>query len=742
MSLFSELQRRNVLRVGAAYIVSSWLLIQVAETIFPLFGFGDAPARMVVILLAIGFVPTLVISWVFELTPEGFKRESRIRAGETATPHGGKNLDRLIMVVLALAVGYFAFDKFVLDPARDAAREAQIAEDARTEAYIGSFGRNSLAVLPFANMSSDAENEYFSDGIAEEVLNLLAKIPGLRVISRSSSFSYRGKDLDIPSIAEQLNVALVLEGSVRRYGDQVRITAQLIEARSDTHLWSETYQRELKDVFAIQDEISSAIVAALQATINLNVDQAPRSTEVVNQEAHDAYLRGRYLLAQREVEGAGREFERAISLEPDYALAHAQLAIAHLLGYRYSNRAESVAVTEALIDKAMALNPAIAEAHAAAGYLAEDQGDIQGALKHYQTAIQINPNHADAVMWMANMLSSDLGRYAEGFSMLEKAVRLDPLSVPALFNYVDNLIRRDKLVEADRELEKLASMAPDLARFLRGFLKLKGGDGANAAHDWLETVRNAPDFSLRSQFLLAYWFAIVGLEEEAIAMRGDEDSRLLSFLGKQELAVNVAQASLAKTPDSPQSRDAVGLALAGAGEFALARPHLEAWWQESEGRILANTSGIYLAAALIEVRRAGGEEDKVADLLAAIRDNVRRYQEAGMSTTFWFTSPEFENGLASFLDGDPQQGLELIARAVEDGFSIPPGQAYLQDLYEHPGFAAIREVQTARATREREKFLGVVCVDNPYAEVWQPAEGTCEEFVVGAGNLISRNGAS
>ena len=286
--------------------------------------------------------------------------------------------------VLALALGYFAIDKFVVDPARDAAREERVAERARTEAFIGSFGRNSLAVLPFVNMSNDVENEYFSDGVAEEVLNLLAKIPNLRVISRSSSFSFRGKDIDIPSIAEQLELALILEGSVRRYGNQVRITAQLIEAHSDTHLWSETYEKELVDVFAIQDEISAAIVDSLRDNIDLEVDEAPRNTAAVDTEAHDAYLRGRYLLAQRNVDGAVREFEKAISLDPDYALAHAQLAIAYWL-------ADLESKAQAYVEKAMALDPSIAEAHAAAGVLSWREEDPQGALRHLEKAIEINP---------------------------------------------------------------------------------------------------------------------------------------------------------------------------------------------------------------------------------------------------------------------------------------------------------------------------------------------------------------
>ncbi|MDH3816652.1 MAG: adenylyl cyclase, partial [Acidobacteriota bacterium] len=235
MSFFGELKRRNVVRVGAAYVAVSWLVIQVVETLFPVFGLSDAAIRIVVILLAIGFVPAVISAWAFELTPEGFRREAEVDHDSAVIRRMTRRLDRLFLVALALALGFFVFDKFVLDPARDAEELATARQEARQEgrsdAIVESFGDKSIAVLPFVNMSSDPEQEYFADGISEELLNLLARIPTLRVISRSSAFSFKGKDVNIPEVAEQLNVAHVLEGSVRKSGNKIRITAQLIEAR-------------------------------------------------------------------------------------------------------------------------------------------------------------------------------------------------------------------------------------------------------------------------------------------------------------------------------------------------------------------------------------------------------------------------------------------------------------------------------------------------------------------------------
>ena len=263
MSLLTELKRRNVLRVVAGYVAVSWLAIQIVETLFPMFGLSDAAARGVVIALAIGFIPALVFAWIFELTPEGFKRDAEVDHGAPGMRELGNRFDRLIIVMLVFAVAFFAFDKFVLDPARDVAREAAAEQRGRSRALVESYGEKSIAVLPFVNMSSDPEQEYFSDGIAEELLNLLAQIQELRVISRSSAFSFKGKDIEIPEIAERLNVAHILEGSVRKSGNKIRITAQLIEASTDTHLWSQTYDRELEDIFAIQDEIAADVVGHL-----------------------------------------------------------------------------------------------------------------------------------------------------------------------------------------------------------------------------------------------------------------------------------------------------------------------------------------------------------------------------------------------------------------------------------------------------------------------------------------------
>ena len=429
MSLFSELKRRNVLRVAIAYLAASWLLIQVIETLFPIFGVSVALTRLFVILLIIGFPLTLIFSWLYELTPEGLKLERDIDRSSSVAHHTGKKLDRAIIVVLALSLGYFAFDKFVLDPARDAIREESVAQQARSEALVESYGDKSIAVLPFVNMSSDAEQEYFSDGISEELLNLLAKIPELRVISRSSAFSYKGKDISLPIVAEQLNVAHILEGSVRKIGNRVRITAQLIEARSDTHLWSETFDRTLDDVFVTQDEIAAKVVEQLKITLlGKNVPRV-RQTDPA---AYALFLRARHIRLQ----GSKESFEKALPLylealaiDPDYPPAWEGLAEMYVIQAAYGFRPvnEGYRLAREAINKALAIDPQFGVGVAGLGWIAVlYDHDMTAAAKHFERALLLSPTDLDVISGVA-YLAESMGRLDSAIAFKEYAVARDPM---------------------------------------------------------------------------------------------------------------------------------------------------------------------------------------------------------------------------------------------------------------------------------------------------------------------------
>ena len=417
------------MRVAAAYLVVAWLLIQVAETIFPLFGFDDTPARIVVIVLAIGFVPAMIFAWAFELTPEGLKKESEVDRTQSITPNTGKKLDRMILVVLALALAYFAFDKFILDPVEDE-QIAQLAhKEGRTAALTESYGDRSIAVLPFINMSSDTEQEYFSDGLSEELLNLLAKTPELRVTSRSSAFSYKGKDFKIADVGRELNVSNVLEGSVRKDGNMVRITAQLIRVDGDLHLWSETYDRSLDNIFAIQDEIASEVVTKLKITLLGNTPD----TRKTDPQAYTLYLQGRHLRRQtvaHAYDKAQALLQQALEIDPDYAEAWVELASTYTnqanLGLRPYD--EAFLLAREAINKAITIDPEYAQAHANLGYIVRSyDNDLVAAAYQLQLALQLEPANTNIIRSAASLIMS-LGRLDEAIALSEFVVARDPVS--------------------------------------------------------------------------------------------------------------------------------------------------------------------------------------------------------------------------------------------------------------------------------------------------------------------------
>jgi adenylate cyclase len=433
VSLFTELKRRNVIRVAAAYIVTAWLIVQVVETLFPIYGLSEAAVRLVVNLLVIGLVPVLVLSWVFEWTPEGIRREAEVGDTAPVSPRAARKLDRMILVVLALALGYFAFDRFVLAPQREATVAEAARQEGRAEAMVESYGDLSIAVLPFDDMSPEGDQEYFSDGIAEELLNVLARVPELRVTSRTSSFAFKGQALEVPEIARRLKVGHVLEGSVRKAGNQIRITAQLIDARSDTHLWSETWDRELVNVFAIQDEIAKAVVASLQEELLGGEEPAlPGRSSETEPRAYELVLRGRHLLNQQDPEVLDRAqqfYELAIDVDPEYAPAWGGLAKTLMAQGSWKRRdpQEFMPNVESAVERALELDPSDPDALSTRGRLVWRSNDVEAAREHFRRALAVNPNDSDAYRWLGlSYDSTDPIRFLEN---IRKAYLVDPTNM-------------------------------------------------------------------------------------------------------------------------------------------------------------------------------------------------------------------------------------------------------------------------------------------------------------------------
>ncbi len=526
MSLFAELKRRNVLRVGAAYLVGAWLLVQVCATLFPLFGMGDTAVRNAVIVLAIGIIPALILAWVFEITPGGLKRESEVDRSQSLTLRTGKMLDRVIMVVLALALGYFAFDKFVLSESREVTIAEEAHQAGRTEALVGSYGEKSIAVLPFVDMSSNKDQEYMSDGIAEELLNLLARIPELRVISRSSAFSYKGKEIRLAEVARELNVAHILEGSVRKAGNQVRITAQLIEARSDTHLWSETYDRTLDDIFAIQDEIAAKVVEQLKVTL---LGEAPKVAQT-DPETFALFLQARYLGLQftaESVEQSNALYQQALAIDPNYAAAWAGLA------RNYINQAgnglrpvdEGYPQAREMLQKALAIDPDHAPAHARLGWIAMVyDNDLAAAARHMERALALEPANLDIISNAANLLVG-LGRLDAAIALQQYATAQDPVN-PFGHNNLGWFHRLaghwEKAIASNRTLLQLS---PDTigAHYEIGVVLLFKGETQAA----LEEMRQEPSEPFRLAGLV--------MTHHALGQAPESDAALQQLMAKYEV---------------------------------------------------------------------------------------------------------------------------------------------------------------------------------------------------------------
>lgn len=463
MSLWSEIKRRNVFRVGAAYLIISWLIIQVAETVFPLFGFDDMPARMVVILLAIGFIPALLFAWAYELTPEGIKKEREVDREKSITKHTSRKLDRIIIGCLALAVAYFAFDKFLAP--------AEPPVDQGDEVVVEERSLPSIAVLPFVNMSANQDNEYFSDGLTETLLHILAQQPELKVAARTSSFYFKGKSIDVREIGQTLGVEHILEGSVQRAGDHVRITAQLVRVDDGFHVWSENFDRTLDDIFAIQDEIAGQVAHALNKSLGTPGHEL-RSLSTQNVDAYELFLRG---LSQQDVFSYGSLgeaeslFKKAIAADTDFTEAKLALAWNYLLqsGTGLIPMATSLEQAAPLIEQARLDAPdlpmtrilvlAYSLYDAAVSF---EVSMMKASISRLKEVLDEHPNQSfvlNMVVPFTLVLNDDLGLEP----VVRRALEIDPLKPEFHDSMAFLLSMRGELEQAEQYQQRAIELAPE-----------------------------------------------------------------------------------------------------------------------------------------------------------------------------------------------------------------------------------------------------------------------------------------
>jgi len=715
MSLFSELKRRNVFRAAIAYLALAWLLTEVAGTLFPVFGIPDWGVRFVVVVLALGFLPTLVFSWVYELTPEGLKREREVVREVSITHRTARRLDLFTIGLIVVALAFILADRVWLTPIQED-RSATPAEVLRDVAQtVGpdkaepQFPPNSIAVLPFVNMSEDAGNDYFSDGISEEILNALAQVRELKVVGRTSSFAFKGQSDDLRRIGAILNVAHILEGSVRKSGNRVRITAQLIKVDDGYHLWSDSYDRELTDVFAIQDEIANGILEQLKARLLGEVEStvaAPRT----NPEVYDLYLLAKQRIGERQrlsLESAAVLLDKAIELDPEFAPAHAQRGITWLLlsegiyGTIPRDRARRQARLR--LDRALQLQPELAEGLAGLGlYYDGLPGGGTVRIEYLEKAVAINPNLSDASLWLY-FAYRDAGQWRRGLAILEERIARDPLNRLFIGNAIWVYIQMGQQEKALDLWKRINSFEPtdepdqrpaelyfslgDFAdglpgaeaavqQFPMGNARRVLGLGLNATHQYQRTI----ELGYEHYKALALWN--LGQFEEA-----------------SSLALEIAESGISATP--------LFIILNASDRSGELVEYLESRWPNlvdfEAGFSLSTlqlTASINIALAYARV----GNQHKFGQTMDRIRTTLDQMHAEGLNNYML----SMDNAAYYSLASKDDRALEYLAAAIDAGYigPIPLVREWpaLEPLAADPRYQSIEAQMLDHLNREREKL--------------------------------------
>jgi serine/threonine-protein kinase len=499
-SFFGELKRRNVYKVAVAYAVVGWLLVQVTTQVFPIFEIPNWALRLIVLAIITGFPVALVLAWAFELTPEGLKRTEDVDLATAARPPRKRAWIFVVIIAGAMSLGLFFLGRYTAG---------------NKTASPNDISNKSIAVLPFVNMSADKNDEYLSDGMTEELINVLSKVPGLRVPGRTSCFAFKGKNEDgiFRRVGDQLHVGTVLEGSVRKAGDKLRVTAQLINVSDGYHLWSKDYDGDVKDILNFQSNVAAQVVQALQVKLGGDETRALAKKPTENLEAHRLYLLGRYEFAKYTQAGwnnAIRYYEEALKLDPNYALAYCGLADNYAyMGSVVMPEKEAIAKEKEFAQKALELDPELAEAHMSLALALIAVFDWRNGLKEFDRALELNPNLAFAYELQAWTLNG-LGRFDEAIAKTRKAVELDPLNpfFQMSLSFFQYWARRydDAIAQARKTLEMDPNSA--IARVLLGLSFLKKSDTAGAIAE-LQKAR-APNPGAWYQGFLGYAYAISG----------------------------------------------------------------------------------------------------------------------------------------------------------------------------------------------------------------------------------------
>jgi TolB-like protein/Tfp pilus assembly protein PilF len=581
MSLLNELKRRNVFRVAVAYLAAAWVLTEVSGTLFPLFGFGDTPARMVVLLLAIGFPLFVIFSWAYEITPEGLKRERDVVREESITHLTAKRLDGITIALILVALLFIVADRLWLS-SRPSSISPSTAENmvdpgpaSEREAIEPRLPSNSIAVLPFVNMSPDPDNEYFADGLSEELLNVLARVDGLSVAGRTSSFHFKGSNPDLREAGKILGVAHILEGSVRKQNNQVRVTAQLIHASDGFHMWSDTYDFQLDDIFAVQDQIAAEVADALRAALlgeaqGTEIKVTERATPNIDASTYSLYLQALARFGPRTLEGheaAIKLLKQVTERAPEFAEGWAALSDITLLlhhNHRTISWANAKYIAAPAVANALALAPDESVVQAAWAHYNWDRLTYDGyqpsreiLIRAFERAIELDPRNPEALYWYAAFWSnSNERKHERALALLERALAIDPLKVIARTHKVVNLHALGRIDEARAYAMESAHLFPQYTFYYVSLARIEESRGRmDLAWLWLEQADTTAPSRL---FYLERLYIAKSLNYEA-GIRG-------------------AAAQLSNNPYSQPVAEAFSLAL--DGDFASALSTIESAAEE------------------------------------------------------------------------------------------------------------------------------------------------------------------
>ncbi len=496
-NFIEELKRRNVFKVATAYTIAGWIIIQVSDTVFPRLGLPDWTITFIIALVGIGFPIALIISWAFELTPDGIHKSNEVEITESVTASTGKKLNGIIIASLGVLVILLLSERIFF------------AESTIFDSDSVNIETASIAVLPFADMSEEGDQEYFSDGLSEELLNALAKVKNMKVAGRTSSFKFKGQNENLQIIGDELNVSHILEGSVRKAGNRIRITAQLIKVGDGFHVWSETYDREITatNIFDIQEEISRTVLDELKVRLLPEEDKQLASFPTQDIEAYNAYLAGTQLMAIRlpaDLEKAANQFIRAIEIDPGFELAYAQLARTYGFLNQYGDLSaeESQNRMKEYIDKAQLAGGNEGRTYHAMGYYYSRTAEYDKSITAYERAIDLMPNDANAANGLAVTFQT-LGRWEKYAELLRKAYELDPLDLPTSANYTQLLLDENELYEASKIADDILRRNPNFTPAYSTKATILAGEGKiDEAYIFLHQVsKKFPDNQNITTFL-------------------------------------------------------------------------------------------------------------------------------------------------------------------------------------------------------------------------------------------------